>query len=117
GLDGKISCLPSANRNQTGRGAEEEAFHHLHLEPPIVAVEGFRFWWVMDRTPRRPPQSPKAARPSLPENTARIDFGFPPPPHCHIIGRVPTRNEELAGSQARLDDFSNVLRKKHAASP
>src|SRR6516164_11587253 len=35
-LDRKISCLPSRNRNQAGRGAEEEAFHHLHLEPPIV---------------------------------------------------------------------------------
>src|SRR6516162_7071996 len=40
GLDGKLRCLPSRNRNQTGRGAEEEAFHHLHLEPPIVVPCG-----------------------------------------------------------------------------
>src|SRR6516165_10700376 len=40
GLDRKISCPPSRNRNQTGRGAEEEAFHHLHLEPPIVVPCG-----------------------------------------------------------------------------
>src|SRR6516165_3969644 len=45
GLDRKICCLPSRNRNQTGRGAEEEAFHHLHLEPPIVVpCGGFRLW-------------------------------------------------------------------------
>src|SRR5262249_40341852 len=40
GLDRKIRCLPSRDRNQSGRGAEEEAFHHLHLEPPIVVPCG-----------------------------------------------------------------------------
>jgi len=38
GLDRKICCLPGRNRNQTGRGAEEEAFHHLHLEPPMLSL-------------------------------------------------------------------------------
>ena len=31
GLYGKIGCLARGNRNQTSRGAEEEAFHHFHL--------------------------------------------------------------------------------------
>ena len=38
GLDRKIRCLPSRNRNQTGRGAEEEAFHHLHLAIALAGV-------------------------------------------------------------------------------
>ena len=52
---------------------------------------------------------------SLPENTRRIDLGFPPPSHPHLNQRVPTRNEELPRPQLRPDDFSNVLRKKHAS--
>jgi hypothetical protein len=50
----------------------------------------------------------------LPENTRRIDFGFPPPSHTHLSHRVRTRNEELPRPQLYPDDFSNVLRKKHA---
>src|SRR5262249_19864637 len=61
GLDGKISCLPSANRNQTSRGAEEEAFHHLHIEPPIVAVGGFRVC-RLGIHPSKAPLVPKTAR-------------------------------------------------------
>src|SRR4029077_8146276 len=41
-LCGKISCLPRSYRNQTGCGAEEEAFHHLHLNLQLFAVGGFR---------------------------------------------------------------------------
>ena len=46
GLDRKICCLPSRNRDQTGRGAEQEAFQHLHLEPLqlLSRVSGFRLW-------------------------------------------------------------------------
>jgi hypothetical protein len=51
----------------------------------------------------------------LPENTRRIDLGFPPPSHCHINPRLPRRNEESARAQPYPGDFRNVLRKKHAA--
>ena len=61
GLNGKISCLPRSNRNQRGRGAEEEAFHHLHFEPPIVAVGGFRLCRV-NATPSKVPLVPKTTR-------------------------------------------------------
>src|ERR1700728_2149535 len=40
GLNGKISCLPRRNRNQRRRGAEEEAFHHLHLNLQLLPWEG-----------------------------------------------------------------------------
>ena len=51
----------------------------------------------------------------LPENTRRIDLGFPPPSHTHLNQRVPACNEELLGPQLHANDFRNVLRKKHAA--
>jgi hypothetical protein len=65
--------------------------------------------------PEGPLRVPKT-RPvlSLPENTRRIDLGFPPPSHPHLNHRVPTRNEELPRPQLDPDDFRNVLRKKHA---
>ena len=51
----------------------------------------------------------------LPENTRRIDLGFPPLSHAHLNQRVPTGNEELPDPQPHPDDFGSVLRKKHAA--
>src|ERR1700752_1206378 len=54
GLDGKIRCLPGGNRNQTGRGAEEEAFHHLHLEPPIVVSWEGSVYGRVNCTPEGP---------------------------------------------------------------
>src|SRR5437764_2942790 len=68
GLDRKISCLPSRNRNQTGRGAEEEAFHHLHLEPPIVVlgrVPSMAGWIA----PLKAPSSPNPPGPFTPRKT------------------------------------------------
>ena len=92
GLYGKISCLPRRYRNQTGRGAEEEAFHHLHFEPPFVAVGGFRLaGWL--RPPAKVPWSPIPARFFRPEITGRVDLGFPPPSHRHLSPPVPPRNE------------------------
>ena len=32
GLNGKIGSLCSRNRNETRRGTEEKAFHHLHRD-------------------------------------------------------------------------------------
>jgi hypothetical protein len=65
-----------------------------------------------------PPEGPLVPKTRLvlplPENTRRIDSGFPPPSHAHLNQRVPTRNEELPGPQLHPIDFSNVLRKKHA---
>ncbi len=67
-------------------------------------------------TPLKAPLVPKTRLGlPLPENTRRIDLGFPPPSHAHLNQRVSTRNEELPRSQPYLDDFRNVLRKKHAA--
>ena len=66
-------------------------------------------------TPLKAPLVPKTRLVlPLPENTRRIDFGFPPPSHAHLNPRVSTRNEELPRPQLYLDDFRNVLRKKHA---
>src|SRR6516162_1710804 len=79
GLDRKISCLPSRNRNQTGRGAEEEAFHHLHLEPPIVVpcgrVPSMARW---NFTPLKPPSSPKSPSNSTPRKHQTNRLGVPP---------------------------------------
>jgi hypothetical protein len=66
-------------------------------------------------TPLKAPLVPKTRLVPLPENTRRIDLGFPPPSHAHLNQRVLTRNEELPRPQLYPDDFRNVLRKKHAA--
>jgi hypothetical protein len=52
----------------------------------------------------------------LPENTGRVDLGFPPPSHVHIIRGGSTRNEELPIPQPLANDFRKVLRKKHATA-
>jgi hypothetical protein len=66
-------------------------------------------------TPSKAPLVPKTRLVlPLPENTRRIDLGFPPPSHAHLNRQVPTRNEELPRPQLYPDDFRNVLRKKHA---
>jgi len=65
--------------------------------------------------PWKVPFGPQTTRSShCPENTGRVDLGFPPPSHHHINQQVPRRNEELAKSQSDLSDFKEVLRKKHA---
>ena len=67
-------------------------------------------------TPLKAPFVPKTRLVlPLPENTRRIDLGFPPPSHTHFNQRVPARNEEPPGPQLYPNDFRNVLRKKHAA--
>jgi hypothetical protein len=67
-------------------------------------------------TPLKAPLVPKTRLVlPLPENTRRIDLGFPPPSQSHLSPRVMTRNEELPRPQLYPDDFKNVLRKKHAA--
>ena len=67
-------------------------------------------------TPLKAPLVPKTRLVfPLPENTRRIDLGFPPPSYAHLNQRVPTCNEEEPRPQLYPDDFSNVLRKKHAA--
>src|SRR4029077_7249226 len=76
GLDGKISCLPRSYRNQTGCGAEEEAFHHLHLNLQLFAVGGFR----RARVPRPlevPLQAPSPSGFSNPDPPAGR-LGVPP---------------------------------------
>ena len=76
---------------------------------------GFRLW-PGELHPLKAPLVPKTRLVlPLPENTRRIDLGFPPPSHAHHNQRVPTRNEELPRPQRYPDDFRNVLRKKHAA--
>src|SRR5262249_21672921 len=57
---------------------EEEAFHHLHIEPPIVA-HGRVPCLPGELHPSKAPLVPQN-RPilPLPENTGRIDFRFPP---------------------------------------
>ena len=70
-------------------------------------------WYSPLEGPLRPQNRPVLP---LPENTGRIDFGFPPPSHAHSIRRVPTRNEELPIPQGPENDFKNVLRKEHATN-
>src|SRR6516225_7901909 len=65
-LDRKISCLPSRNRNRAGRGAEEEAFHHLHLEPPLLSrgrVPSLAGWITPPEGPLRPQNPPSPFTP------------------------------------------------------
>ena len=69
----------------------------------------------MAYTPGKSPLVPQSAWSShCPENTRRVDLGFPPPSHPHINQRVPRCNEELPKSQSDWTDFREVLRKKHA---
>src|SRR5262245_17794732 len=79
GLDRKIRCLPSRDRNQTGRGAEEEAFHHLHLEPPIVVPCGRVRLWPGELHPLKAPLVPKLVwSPSTPRKHQTNRLGVPP---------------------------------------
>src|SRR5262249_22157708 len=73
-LDRKISCLPSRNRNQTGRGAEEEAFHHLHLEPPLLSRG------IFGRVARtlKAPSSPSPSGSFTPRKHRTNRLGVPP---------------------------------------
>src|SRR5262249_23322896 len=88
-LDRKISCLPSRNRNQTGRGAEEEAFHHLHSNLHCCPVGGFRPWPgglhplegpLRPQKPARSLHSPKTPNESTwgspPRRTVTVADGF-----------------------------------------
>jgi hypothetical protein len=65
-----------------------------------------------------PPEGPLSPQNSsglsTPRNHQTNRPGVPPSSHAHLNERVPTRNEELPGPQLYPDDFSNVLRKKHA---
>src|SRR6185369_5986644 len=62
GLNGKIGSLCPRYRNETRRGTEEKAFHHLHRDLQVcLAVGGFRSsdaeapWKVPNRSPRNHP--------------------------------------------------------------
>src|SRR5205823_6472567 len=54
GLNGKIGSLCSRYRNETRRGTEEKAFHHLHRDLQVCCREGSVCW-----APKRPGRSPK----------------------------------------------------------
>src|SRR5262249_54019794 len=68
GLDGKIGCLCSRYCDETRRGAEEKAFHHLHIPPPVCdSSEG---------------SSPTGKVPSSPDYPAR-----------ELAAKLPTRKK------------------------
>src|SRR6202035_3107369 len=77
GLDGKISCLTCSHRNQTGRGPEQEAFHHLHMNLQLFAVGGLRLRRVF-RTLEGPLQSPVPTRLFSPPIHRVRRLGVPP---------------------------------------
>src|SRR5581483_8034585 len=61
GLDGKIGRLRPSDCDDARRGAEEKAFHHLHLEPPnIVYRERVPYPPSATGTDGTPPCSPLA---------------------------------------------------------
>jgi len=84
------------------------------LNLQLFALGGFRLCRVVYTPLEGPLKSPNRLVFPLPENTRRIDFGFPPPSHNHLIEQVPTSNDELPRPQAKGDDFGKVLRKEHA---
>src|SRR3954449_6395015 len=57
GLNGKIGSLCPSHRNETRRGTEEKAFHHLHRDLQVCCREGSVCW-----APKRPGRSPKSPR-------------------------------------------------------
>src|SRR4029077_6819148 len=81
GLFGKIGSLRPSHRNETRCGAQEKAFHHLHLEPPnIVSLERDPYPPSAIGTDGTSPCSPLSGKTfhTVSLMTVKRDLGMPP---------------------------------------
>src|SRR5262249_52643661 len=115
GLDGKIGRLCSRHGDETRRGAEEQAFHHLHVKPPVAAVGGFRLPPSAALHPGRSP-GPITTRffgTHLDKATRPPDRGSPLLSFGQFSQAPLSRNKEHLSCGLYPSFFALVLQKKH----
>ena len=121
GLNGKIGSLCPCDRNETRRGTEEKAFHHLHRDLQVSFSRGRVPCWAPKRPGRSPSFPAKPPDPSFSplwsetlDRTGRL--GDAP---LHRVFNLShgscTDNEKRLESQARKRVFRRVLHKWHSA--